>query len=67
MPIMPGTHKLGPEKASLRIETKRTGAAAKAGHDLLIQVKSWHGTLEVAQDLGQSSLTLGADSGSMEV
>jgi polyisoprenoid-binding protein YceI len=67
MPIMPGPHKLGPENASLRIETKRRGAAAKAGHDLVIEVGSWQGTLEVSEDANQSSLVLSADSGSMAV
>ena len=67
MPIMPGIHELGPENASLRVKTKRGGAAAKAGHDLLIEVTSWLGRLEVGDGLGQSSLTLSAESGSMEV
>src|ERR671922_926825 len=67
MAIMPGTHKLGPENASLRIETRRSGAAAKAGHDLLIEVGSWQGKLEIGEDPGQNSLVLSADSGSMEV
>jgi polyisoprenoid-binding protein YceI len=67
MPIMPGTYELGPATGSLRIETKRSGAAAKAGHDLVIEVRDWTGTLAFAQDGGQSSLVLSADSGSMEV
>jgi polyisoprenoid-binding protein YceI len=67
MPIMPGTHELGPVNASLRIETKRRGAAAKAGHDLLIEVRSWQGKLEIADDPGQNSLVLSADTGSIEV
>jgi polyisoprenoid-binding protein YceI len=67
MPIMPGTHKLGPENAGLRIETKRGGAAAKAGHDLVIKVNSWQGKLEIGEDPGRNSLVLSADSGSMEV
>ena len=67
MPIMPGAHKLGPENASLRIETRRSGAAAKAGHDLVIEVGSWQATLEVSEDANQSRLVLSADSGSMEV
>jgi polyisoprenoid-binding protein YceI len=66
MPIMSGTHKLGPENASLRIKTERHGAAAKAGHDLLIEVASWEGTLEVGEQ-GPVALELGADSGSMQV
>ena len=66
MPIMSGTHTLGPENATLRIKTKRHGAAAKAGHDLLIEVGTWEGTLEVGEQ-GPVSLGLGADSGSMKV
>ena len=66
MPIMPGTHGLGPENATLRVKTKRHGAAAKAGHDLLIEVGSWEGTLEVGEQ-GPVSLELGADSGSIKV
>ena len=67
MPIMPGTYALGPETGSLRIETKRSGAAAKAGHDLVIEVGNWSGTLTVGEEGGESSLVLSADSGSMEV
>lgn len=67
MPIMPGTRELGPDNASLRIETKRGGAAAKAGHDLVIEVRSWRGTLVIGDDPAESSLVLSADSGSMEV
>src|SRR5262245_15862311 len=67
MPIMPGTLELGPDDASLRIETKRRGAAAKAGHDLVIEVRSWKGTLVIGQDPAESSLVLSADTGSLEV
>jgi polyisoprenoid-binding protein YceI len=65
--MMPGIHELGSENASLRIKTKRGGAAAKAGHDLVIEVTSWQGKLEVGNDPSESSLALTADSGSMEV
>ena len=67
MPIMPGTRELGPETGSLRIETKRYGAAAKAGHDLVIEVRSWRATLVIAEDPAENSLVLSADTGSMEV
>jgi YceI-like domain len=67
MPIMPGTRELGPETGSLRIETKRYGAAAKAGHDLVIEVRSWQATLVIAEDPIENSLVLRADSGSMDV
>ncbi len=49
------------------MRTARKGAAAKAGHDLVIEVTSWSATLELADDLTQSSLGLDADAGSLRV
>ncbi len=54
----------GPENASLRIRTGRTGGAAKAGHDLLIEVEAWSATLDRE---AQPALTLTADSRSLRV
>ena len=54
----------GPENASLQIRTARTGGAAKAGHDLLIEVESWQASLDVE---AQPALTLTADSRSLRV
>lgn len=54
----------GPDNASLRIRTGRTGGAAKAGHDLLIEVESWSATLDPE---AQPVLTLTADSRSLRV
>jgi hypothetical protein len=54
----------GPDNANLRIRTRRTGGAAKAGHDLLIEVGSWQATLDPA---GQPALTLTADGRSLRV
>jgi polyisoprenoid-binding protein YceI len=67
MPISVGTHKLGPENATLSVRTKKAGAASKAGHDLLIEVTSWSATLDVGADPGQTSIELTADSTSMKV
>jgi polyisoprenoid-binding protein YceI len=64
MAIQAGTYKLGPDNASLHVETGRSGAAAKAGHDLIIDVTSWEATLEVGDD---SSLELSADPTSLHV
>jgi len=64
MAIQPGTYKLGPDNASLHVETGRHGAAAKAGHDLTIDVGSWEATLEVGDS---SSLQLSADPTSLRV
>ncbi len=67
MPLSSGTHPLGPDNGALRIETARRGAAAKAGHDLVIEVTSWEGTLEVGDDGSVTALVLEADPRSLEV
>ena len=54
----------GPENARLTVRTGRTGAASKAGHDLLIEVTSWSATLDPEAD---PALTLSADSDSLRV
>jgi hypothetical protein len=54
----------GPENATLTVRTKRTGAASKAGHDLLIEVTSWSATLDPGAD---PALTLTADAHSLRV
>lgn len=60
-----GTHKLGPASGALRVRTARTGAVAKAGHDLLMEVGDWDATLELAGEA--TTLTLRADSSSLTV
>ena len=67
MTVAPGTYTLGPENAELLVHTGRRGGAAKAGHDLTIEVTEWSATLELADDPAQSSLTLSADGGSLRV
>src|SRR5438477_11960861 len=62
-----GTHMLGPQNAELLVRTARTGGAAKAGHDLLIEVTSWSGRLEIGTEPGQSSVALSADGSSLRV
>jgi polyisoprenoid-binding protein YceI len=56
-----GTHQLGPENARLLVKTKRTGAAAKAGHNLTIEVTSWSGSLD------STGATLEVDPASLRV
>ncbi len=67
MSIQAGTHKLGPDNAVLSVKTGRQGAAAKAGHDLVIDVTSWEATLDVGDDPGEISVALDADAGSLRV
>ena len=44
------------QRGPSRVKTGRNGAAAKAGHDLLIEVAAWQATLEVGEDPAQTSL-----------
>jgi polyisoprenoid-binding protein YceI len=67
MPIRAGTHTFGPENSALWVTTGRVGAAAKAGHDLLIQVTAWQATLEVGEDPAQTSIVFTADATSLRV
>ena len=64
MSLQAGTYRLGPGDGTLSVRTGRTGAAAKAGHDLLIEVQAWEATLVVGQE---SSLALTADATSLHV
>lgn len=64
MPIPAGTYTFGPESGTLAVRTGRSGAAAKAGHDLVIDVTAWQATLEVG---ARSSLILDADATSLRV
>jgi polyisoprenoid-binding protein YceI len=65
MSLSAGVHKLGPENANLIVKTYREGMAAKAGHDLIIEVTDWEATLEVADAPKQSRLELSADARSL--
>ena len=67
MSIQAGTHRLGPDNATLAVHTGRKGAAAKAGHDLVMHVTSWEATLELADDPESTSMELSADSTSLRV
>src|ERR1700722_16202505 len=68
MPIQTGRYKLGPGHGTLSVRTKRTGAAAKAGHDLVIHVTSWTATLEVGDGSAPAAVvTLDADGTSLRV
>jgi polyisoprenoid-binding protein YceI len=64
MSIQPGTHKIGPENGSVKIKTGREGAAAKAGHDLVLEATTWDGTVEMGDS---PSVQLTVDPGSIEV
>jgi polyisoprenoid-binding protein YceI len=67
MPASIGTHRLGPDNASLHVRTYREGVAAKAGHDLIIAVTRWDATVEVGDEPAGWTVELNADPGSLEV
>jgi polyisoprenoid-binding protein YceI len=67
MPVAPGTHRLGPENATLSVRTGRVGAVAKAGHDLLLHATAWEATIELADDPAETELSLTADPTSLRV
>jgi hypothetical protein len=60
----PGTYTFGPGTGTLTVRTGRGGAAAKAGHDLLLEVTRWRGTLTVG---AQPAAELEADARSLRV
>jgi polyisoprenoid-binding protein YceI len=67
MALPAATHHLGPRNASLQVRTYREGVAAKAGHDLIIDVTRWDATVEVAEQASEWTIELSADPHSLEV
>jgi hypothetical protein len=62
--IQAGSYQLGPGDGTLTVRTGRSGAAAKAGHDLVIEVTDWWGMLEVGDG---TRVELTADPASLRV
>lgn len=67
MSLEPGTRTFGPQNAELLVHTRRAGAAAKAGHDLVIEVTSWSGSLEVGDGGSPRAIILSAEGASLRV
>jgi polyisoprenoid-binding protein YceI len=67
MALPTGIHRLGPDNSSLQVKTYREGVAAKAGHDLIIEVTRWDARLEVTDDPAGWTVELNADPRSLEV
>jgi polyisoprenoid-binding protein YceI len=61
------TQKFGSDNSTLAVRTYREGAAAKLGHDLVLEVTSWQGVLETADDGSTTSAEVTADPNSLEV
>src|SRR3954453_1562652 len=58
------TYRLGPDEGTLSVRTQRTGAAAMAGHNLLIHVTAWEATIALGDD---TSVAVDADGSSLRV
>jgi len=65
--LQAGTYVLGPDDGKLSVRTKRTGAAAKAGHNLLLRVTSWEARLALGAGAADTSLELDVDGSSLRV
>ncbi len=62
-----GTFTLGPATARLLVHTGREGKAARAGHDLEIEVEDWSATLHLGAAPADAQLSLTASSRSLHV
>jgi polyisoprenoid-binding protein YceI len=66
-----GNFRLGPDTARLVLKTGRAGLAAKAGHDLTIEVTRWSAQIEVPGDdaggVTAAQVKADLDLGSLEV
>jgi polyisoprenoid-binding protein YceI len=63
-----GTFALGPDSGRLVIKTGRTGLAARAGHDLTIEVTRWSGQATIPAGGGAAAtVTAEVDLGSLAV
>jgi YceI-like domain len=66
-----GNFRLGPDTGRVVIKTGRAGLAAKAGHDLTVEVTRWSARVEVPGDedggLTAATVTTELDLGSLEV
>jgi hypothetical protein len=64
MTLESGIHTLGPGDGTLTVLTGKGGAAAKAGHNLTIEVQRWSAKIEAGEDV---SMALMADPRSLRV
>jgi polyisoprenoid-binding protein YceI len=64
-----GTFQLGPDTGRVLIKTGRAGLAARAGHDLTIEVTRWSARASVPADggVGAAEITAELDLGSLAV
>jgi polyisoprenoid-binding protein YceI len=62
------TYAIGPETGALTVHTGRAGVGAAVGHDLVLEVTAWNGTVELDADQPDScSVRVTVDPRSFEV
>jgi polyisoprenoid-binding protein YceI len=62
-----GTFQLGPEAGRVLIKTGRSGLAARAGHDLTIEITRWSARVEAPGGAASAQITAELDLGSLAV
>lgn len=68
MTVDPGTYRLGPSEGRVVIRTGRVGIAARAGHDLLLEVTRWQAWAEVPDTgIAEAMVSAELDLGSLVV
>jgi polyisoprenoid-binding protein YceI len=67
MAVHSGNYRLGPDRGRILLRTFRQGAAARAGHDLTIEVARWSGDLTVDEQSRPSGLDVRLDMTSLTV
>jgi polyisoprenoid-binding protein YceI len=67
MALSAGQHRLGPGHGRIVLHTFRDGLAARAGHDLTIEVVDWSGELTVGEDLVPAGLEVQIEMTSLTV
>lgn len=68
MDLETGTYEIGPGTGALTVHTRRGGFGAAAGHDLVIEVTRWSGTVRIdAGSIEASTVEVVVDATSLEV
>jgi polyisoprenoid-binding protein YceI len=67
MAVTPGHYRLGPQTGRLILRTFRDGLAARAGHDLIIEVTRWSGDLTIGDDQAPTGFEASIDLNSLAV
>jgi hypothetical protein len=62
-----GTYRLGPDSGRVILKTARAGLAARAGHDLTLEITRWSAVVTVPDIVGDTTVTADLDLGALAV